>query len=298
MNAPYVIQLDLSLAMRLKTDLIAQGFTLGHPPYTLFQAKKRGLSCTLYASGKLVVQGSAMREFIENYLEPELLGEVRYGYESHLADPTARIGIDESGKGDFFGPLSVAGLFAEGSSVGALIEMGVKDSKQLSDATILKLASRLRTNYVHHIIRLNPEKYNELYQRFGNLNSLLAWCHATTIAALAEKTGCRRAHIDQFAKEHVVENALKRHGEFVLIQRHKAEQDPVVAGASILARADFLTGLENLESLAHERLPKGASQAVVSCARRLAEREGLGILKSVAKIHFSTYARVSSELGK
>lgn len=299
MTSPYVIQLDLELAETLKNALLEMGFSLKHPPHTLFQGKKPHLTVTLYASGKLVIQGSEMKDFIENYLEPELIKKVEYGYEHLLADPRPRIGVDESGKGDFFGPLAVAGVYAEGKGVGELIQMGVKDSKKLSDVSILKIASSIRKNYLHHIVRIGPEKYNELYKNFGNLNTLLGWGHATAIRTLSEKSKCRFAIVDQFAKEFVIEEALniKRNDEdFTLIQRPRGEEDPVVAAASILARASFLEGLDQLEVIAKEKLPKGASSKVVEAAFRIAKREGIGILNSIAKIHFSTYDRVKDLL--
>lgn len=293
MSGPYVVQLDLTLASALESGLVEQGFALSKPPYTLFQAKKSHLTVTLYESGKLVIQGSAMKEFIENYLEPEVLKSFSYGYDHLSQDRRARIGVDESGKGDFFGPLVIASVFAEGEGVEELVRMGVKDSKRLKDPVILKLASAIGKKFPHHIVQIGPEKYNSLYGELQNLNRLLAWGHATAIKALVEKTGCSDVIIDQFASESVVERALgSSRSAISLTQRVRGEEDPVVAAASILARAAFVEGLKKLEERAGMHLPKGASQAVVEAAVAVARERGIDFLKIVAKIHFATYAQV------
>ena len=220
----FVAKIDLALAEKLKIDLIDQGFELSTPPYTLFSAKKKGVSCTLYTSGKLMVQGKDKKDFIAFYLEPEILKDLSFSYPETMVDGTARIGIDEAGKGDFFGPLCVAGLFADTDQIKKLLELGVRDSKRLSDQTIIPLASQIRSFFPHSIIRLFPQKYNELYEKFKNLNSLLGWAHATAIEELVKNTNCQTVIIDQFAGEHIVENALKRkHLHVSLTQRHRGE---------------------------------------------------------------------------
>lgn len=287
----FVAQLDLRLADKLRADLEEKGFEFSNPPYTLFAAKKSGISCVLYQSGKLTVQGKQSQEFIEFYLEPEILHTFTSTQPlvNPLLDLTGRIGIDESGKGDFFGPLCIAGVFAEGNGVTRLQELGVKDSKQITDGGILKLAKKIRGEFTHHIVKINPKKYNELYLQFNNLNRLLAWGHATTIEQLIEKTQCTNVVIDQFADEHVVLTALKRKQLApALLQRHRAEEDLVVAAASILARAAFLEGLEQLGKQVGQPLPKGASPGVIKAGKELVHRHGKEVLETVGKLHFKT----------
>lgn len=294
----FVTKIDLSLAGRLRQDLESQGFTLSQPAHTLFAGKKKGVSCTLYESGKLLVQGKEMQEFIEFYLEPQLLQSFEYTTQQVGAAPdldlTRRIGIDESGKGDYFGPLCVAGVCAGGEEIQALAKLGVCDSKTLTDRAALTLAPKIRDIAPWYVVRINPLKYNELYQRFGNLNSLLAWGHATTIEQLVEKTQCSKVIVDQFANERVVENALKRKQvEVDLTQRTKAEQDVVVAAASILARAAFLQGLESLGKQTGFTLPKGgASSKIVEAGRQYVARYGREQLNQIAKLHFKTTERL------
>lgn len=289
MSSSFVAQIDLNLADKLKEGLKAQGFELSQPPYTLFQGKKKGVTCTLYTSGKLMVQGKEMQAFIQFYLEPEILKTFTFGYETVDLDLSPRIGVDESGKGDFFGPLCIAGVYAKDQQIQHLAEIGVKDSKKLSDSTIVKIAQKVRKDYLFHIVRIGPEKYNELYEKFGNLNLLLGWGHATVIEHLIEKSGCERVIIDQFAAEHIVEKALSRKKQKALLtQRTKAEQDLVVAAASILARAAFLEGLNKLEEQWQIPLPKGASTRTVQSGIAFVKKHGPTLLGQVAKMHFKT----------
>lgn len=292
----FVANIDIKLADKLREDLVGQGFELSCPPYTIFSAKKQGLSCTLYTSGKLTVQGKGQKEFITYYLEPEILKDFPYSYPEQLVDLEPRIGIDEAGKGDFFGPLCIAGLFAGNDQVKQLIHLNVRDSKRMSDQSVLAMSAILKTQFAHHIVRIFPKKYNEMYESFGNLNHLLAWGHATSIEELVKKTGCKKVVIDQFAAEHVVENALKRKNmEVDLTQRHYGESDVVVAGASILARAAFLEGLATLGQNLNETLPKGASQQVIKAGKKLVLKHGPLILNEVAKVHFKTKEIILSD---
>jgi len=172
-KACFVAQIDLSLKEKLQNDLLDQGFKLTTPPYTLFSAQKKGVSCTLYTSGKLTVQGKDKEDFIHFYLEPEILKSLAYSHPEIEIDMTPRIGIDEAGKGDFFGPLCIAGVYGDEKMIKELLTIGVKDSKTISDKNILLLKSKIQRICPHAIVRLPPKKYNELYSNFRNLNRLL-----------------------------------------------------------------------------------------------------------------------------
>ena len=296
----FVMTLDHDVIQKLKNDLTEQGFEFSQPPYTIFAAKKKGISCTLYNSFKLTVQGKEMRSFIEFYLEPEILKNVSFTYAEQapaiVHDEKGRIGVDEAGKGDFFGPLCVAAVFAEGAKVQELVKLGVKDSKNLSDAQVKKLAKSIKQNFQHAVIPISPFKYNELYGKFQNLNSLLAWGHATAIENLSKLSGCTCVIIDQFANESVVLNAVKRKKlEIDLTQRHRGEEDIVVAAASILARAAFLEGLERLSQEVGIELPKGASSKTIDTGRALVAKWGKDVLEKVSKQHFRTTSQVLGE---
>ena len=211
--------------------------------------------------------------------------------------PIERIGIDESGKGDYFGPLVVAAVFVDATTEGELALMQVRDSKKISDGRILEMAPDIRTICPHSIIAIGPHKYNELYAKIRNLNRLLAWGHAKALETLLERVSCVRAISDQFGDERLILNALQEKGrKIVLEQRTKAESDLAVAAASILARAEFLLRLERLSDEVGTTLPKGASPAVELAARMVIKKHGQERLDSVAKLHFKTTQAVLAGL--
>lgn len=293
--ACFTAKIDVSLGKKLQEDLREQGFEISKPPYTVFAAKKKGLSCTLYESGSLTVQGKEMDAFIEFYLEPEILKEFKFSNPTVDLDLTPHIGLDEAGKGDFFGPLCVAAVYADSEGIPKLHEMGVRDSKKISDPSILKIAKKIRAQYPYTVIRLFPLKYNELYGKFKNLNRLLGWAHVAALGDLCEKTGCRKALLDQFAEKHVVENAIKQKKLVVeLEQKVRGEQDLVVAAASILARAAFLEGMEKLSEEFGMTLPKGAARQVIETAEKLVAKFGREVLQKVAKTHFKTMNEINA----
>lgn len=289
----FVTKIDLSLAEKIKNDLIDQGFALSTPAYTIFAAKKPGISCTLYTSGKLMVQGKNKNDFISFYLEPEILKDLSFSHPETLIDMHARIGIDEAGKGDFFGPLCIAGVYADEKGIKKLLDLGVRDSKRMGDRAITTLASEIRTLFPHTVIRLFPQKYNELYGKFHNLNRLLAWGHATAIEELHQKTGCQKAIIDQFGSENLVLDALSRKKlQLDLTQRHYGEEDPVVAAASLLARSAFVSGIDDLGKMAGITLPKGANSQVLKAGKEIVAKGGRELLAKVGKLHFKTSGEI------
>lgn len=292
----YVATLDLKWADKLLHDLQEREFEITNPPHTRFSAKKKGLTCTLYESGKLVIQGKECAEFVEFYLEPEILQTFTFRHPLAQTNLTSHIGIDESGKGDFFGPLCIAGVYVKEDQFTTLHTLGVKDSKSLTEAAIRKLAKEIKKHCLYHIVKINPWKYNQIYANFKNLNRLLAWGHATAIEQLVQQTGCQEVIIDQFAAEWVVEQALKRKKIIVkLTQRHRAEEDLAVAAASILARQAFIEGLEQLSQEIGIELPKGSSQATQLAGQEVLRKLGEEKLKEICKQHFKTFDAI---LGK
>lgn len=296
-NKPFSTKIDPSLFEKLKKDLIDQGFDIKKGEYMLFSARKSGIVCNLYTSGKLVVQGKEKDEFIEFYLEPYILKDFSYTNPKAFIDTTPKIGVDEAGKGDFFGPLCVVSLYADSKGIERLIDLGVSDSKKLKDSSVLKLAQSLKKEFKYSSVTLFPEKYNELYRKFKNLNYLLAWAHAASIDNLHKKTSAKKALIDQFAKKSLVESALsKREVDIDLTQEHRAESDPVVAAASIVARANFLEGLESISKDINHRLIKGASERVLDAGVEIAMKMGIDFFEKIAKVHFKTLDDIKRRL--
>ena len=294
----YTRALTLAQAEKLKCLLAGRGWEFVEKPYCLYAAKTTGVNASVYEKGpKVVAQGKGTEDFVKFLLEPEILGTAELGYEeeNHPEFFQPHIGVDESGKGDFFGPLVIAGAYVDESVSSKLSTLGVMDSKRIgSDAKIAKIAAELRRlpGLKHEVIQINPARYNELYTKFGNLNRLLAWGHAKVIENLLERMpDCPRAVSDQFANPIVLKKALGERGRSIeLIQRTKAESDPAVAAASILARDAFVKWMEKAgaEHGFEAGLPKGASAAVKDAAIAIASRGGAEVLSQVAKMHFKT----------
>lgn len=203
------------------------------------------------------------------------------------------IGTDESGKGDYFGPLVVAGVYIGDEQQKVLAELGVKDSKKFSDRRVSELADVVRKGYRHSLVVIGPEKYNELYSKLRNLNKILAWAHSRAIENILEEVDCRLAITDQFGDKSYVLNALMKKGKRIdLVQKPKAEEDMAVAAASILARAEFLKRLYFLSQDVGVDLPKGASALVEQAGLKLIKLRGAQVLDTVAKKHFKITGRI------
>ena len=200
-----------------------------------------------------------------------------------------RIGIDESGKGDYFGPLVIAAVRVRDAHGARLRLLQVRDSKRIADSRIMELASAIREHCHHTVVAIGPSRYNALYDKIRNLNRLLAWGHARALENLLEQEGCPVAISDQFGDERYIVQALMTKGKHVrLIQRPRAEEDLAVAAASIVARAEFVTRLRRLSDEIGIALPKGASPAVELAAKLVVQRYGRDRLHEVAKLHFKT----------
>jgi len=293
--------LTLAQATRLREVLEERGYEFEEKPHTLYAAKKGKLNVAVYAKGpKVLIQGKETEDFITFLLEPEVLGEARLGYEEEL-DPemfAPHFGIDESGKGDYFGPLVIAGAYTDAAVARALKAAGVMDSKRISSAKrIRELAAKIRDvpGIATSVVAIGPERYNQMFGSFGNLNRLLAWGHAKVIENLAaQRPQCPRALSDQFARPEVLARALKQQGvDIQLDQRTKGESDIAVAAASILARERFIDWIDKTSTAGGVTLPLGASAAVIDAAREIVSRHGTEALSKVAKLHFKTTAAVS-----
>ncbi len=295
----HTVPLTADQAEALRRVLRGQGYEFEEKPYMLFSARKHKLNIAVYEKGpKAVIQGKGIEDFITFVLEPEILGEAKLGYEEvhspELFEP--HFGVDESGKGDFFGPLVIAGVYVDAALARTLRDAGVQDSKAIgSDKRIRDLASAIRkAGTPHSVVTIAPPRYNELYRKIGNLNRLLAWGHARVIENLCElRPDCPRALSDKFADVRVLERSLMDKGKKIhLDQRTKAESDFAVAAASILAREKFIDWLAESEKSSGIKLPRGASAAVKSAAATLVEKFGPDALERHAKTHFKTAAEV------
>lgn len=275
------------------------------PPYAVIACEAENCNITLYASGKCVVQGKGTEDWVRFVLEPSVLGAARLGYEDVLAPEMSQphMGIDESGKGDFFGPLVIAAAYVDAPLAAKFREMGVRDSKAItSDRKAMELADAIAHALGRRfaVVKVGPAAYNRLYAKMGSVNRMLAWGHARAIEDLLDRVpDCPRALSDQFGPTAQIERALLQKGRRIkLEQRTKAESDPAVAAASILARAGFLRALLEQEKRYGIPAPKGASPQVKEAARELIRKSGPAVLLEVAKCHFKTADDVLAAEGR
>ena len=276
--------------------LIAAGTTRGWPtrevPYAAIAFVAPGCHVTAYTSGKLLVQGKGTDEFVTMVLEPEVTGQALLGYDEihHPEWFESHAGLDESGKGDLFGPLVSATVIADAKAIRSWMDAGLKDSKQIADNGIRRLDKLIRQtpDVAFALVSCGMERYNELMGKPGaNLNKLLAWQHARALEQALEKKPVPWGLLDQFSKKNLTAGYL-RDKSFDLRQRTKAEEDPVVAAASVLARAEFVRRMEQLSEIAGEPLRKGAGPLVKEQGIRLVRQHGPAILPRLAKMHFKT----------
>ncbi|HEU5397307.1 MAG TPA: ribonuclease HIII [Verrucomicrobiae bacterium] len=299
----YTGKLTNEQAASLQDALVARNWKPRQVAYARFAFESDKCNVVFYESGKLVVQGKGTQEFIEFLLEPEILKQVKLGYETVLnpALLQPRLGVDESGKGDFFGPLCIAGVYINEQIISAWKDLGIRDSKNISsDKKIAELAEKIRQTpgCVVDVVAIGNEAYNRLYGKMKSVNTILAWGHARVIENLLAKKHQMdplpvRAMSDQFAaSKTVLEKALMALGrEIEFVQQHRAEEDLAVAAASILARDEFVKGLAKLEHQFQMQLPKGASAAVDAAAKEFVGKYGGNELVQVAKVHFRTAYR-------
>lgn len=310
----HTVQLSPAEAKALRNKLTERaGYEESKREYADFCFEGPRVNVAYYPKkGKLLVQGAGADEFLEFVLliDPAtgisaatgkaatLEAKAQAGMTAAL-DVSPHFGVDESGKGDYFGPLVIAGVYSDEQTAEQLVRLGCRDSKAISDdRRIAAIAAKVMAlpGVAYEVVCIGPRRYNELYTEFGNLNRLLAWGHARVIAALHEKVpACTRALSDKFANEWVLRMALKKRNVPIrLDQRTKAESDVAVAAASILARARFVKWMRDAAAASGCELPLGCSPHVTKAACAFVATHGSERLQDVAKLHFKTTAKVLS----
>ena len=304
----HTAKLSPEQAEALRGILAKRDFEPAEVPHAVFSYKRPSLKVTWYNSGKLLVQGKGTKEFIEFTLEPEVLVEAAFGgiLDAQPEQLEPRIGVDESGKGDFFGPLVVAGVYINESIARTLDKLGVKDSKAIkSDKKIKKLAEGIRDipGCVHSVVPIGNASYNRLHQQMRNVNKILAWGHARVIENLLSQRDRMnpeplRAISDQFSRsKSTIQSALMEEGrQLELVQMYKAESDLAVAAASILARDVFVQRIKELGNEFDLELPKGASSKVDQVGAEFLSKHGINKLGQAAKLHFRTTQKIQSRM--
>lgn len=292
-KTPLVFKIEPAQCIEIQKRLSDLNMELSEPQYVAVRGKNADGIVTLYTSGKLVIQGQKTDSLIAALSDLLPTQAEESSNKVPLENGNPHIGTDESGKGDYFGPLVIAAVYADSDLSAKLIEIGAKDSKKLADSQILQLDEKIRRLCPYSVVAIGPGKYNELYDKIRNLNKLLAWGHARALENLLNQVKCSEAITDQFGDERFVRNALMKRGREITLEQHpRAEADPAVAAASILARAEFVKRLKALSGEIQFELPKGADRNVDSVGREIYRKLGLDGLKKVAKTHFATTAKV------
>ena len=291
-------------------------------PYSLYSIEGDHFNATLYAKEKhgrrkLCVQGSKAEDFVLFQLEPVVLGAASLGYEQvlHPESVAPHAGSDESGKGDYFGPLVVCCAYVDEALAEEMAKLGVRDCKQMSDRAVLAAGAALRRLLGpdgYAVVKLGPAAYNRLYAKIRNINRMLAWAHGTAIEELlGKRPGCGRVVVDQFAPtEGTILRALKPLGKKAKVeQRHKAESDIAVAAASVIARELFLRAMADMTEEVFgpatadggqetPKVPAGSSDPRVrELAAEMVRKHGPVWLMNHCKAHFRTTDNVLAECG-
>jgi ribonuclease HIII len=301
----YTLKLDEGQMGKLRSILAGRGWEAFEVPYARYAFKGRDCNVTAYESGKLVVAGKGTEEFVTMTLEPEVTMAPRLGYDAVLHPEWYELhaGLDESGKGDFFGPVVAATVIADRTAIEGWVKAGVRDSKRIVDSEIVRLDKLIRGTHGVAVATClcGMAKYNLLMSRpRANLNRLLAWQHATALSQALARKKAPRGLLDQFSKQPLVQGELAKMGvgDFTLEMRTRAEEDPVVAAASVVARAEYVRQMHSLSRQFGGPLQKGAGPLVKEQAAQIIARFGARALGNFAKLHFRTAYEVVAAAGK
>lgn len=280
---------------KIEADLQEKGFEFKELQYAHFHAwsKSLNVNISVYHSLKCLVQGKGTEDFVRFYLEPQILKTFDLDYGDLKFED--KIGMDESGKGDYFGPLVVAAAYIRKDQYKFFKNHGVMDSKNIDDKRIHVIADLISKNAKYKTVIINPEKYNQIYSQFNNLNNMLSWAHATCLKNLLLECDAKLALCDKFSSGVILDkyvNDMKLNVK--LDQRIKGESDLAVAAASVIARSVFLNKLKYLSETYKVELPKGGGSQTLEPAQKFIKTYGLNNLNKIAKLHFKNTQAISN----
>lgn len=290
----YTIKLDEEQIAKLRAYCdyhMWEFYAVDHAVFA-FKHKQKKVNVTAYKSGKVVIAGKGTEDFVQEVLEAEITGEARLGYDEvhHPEWYEDHAGLDEAGKGDLFGPLVAATVIATGDMVRAWVKAGIKDSKKMTDNAILRAEKVIRETdgVIIEVVAPGMARYNQMMAKpRANLNKLLAWYHAKALENALKKGRVDWGMLDQFSKKPLTQQYFKD-DQFDLRMQTKAEADPVVAAASIVARARFVREIQKLSELAGMELPKGSGAPAKKAGEELFKKEGDEQMEHYMKLHFKT----------
>ena len=260
------------------------------PQYAKWQLKPENCVITCYTSGKTVFQGKDANVYAAAFMEVQ----------DEISTPTTtsrypQAGSDEVGTGDYFGPVCVCASYVTKDDVDFLVKLGVRDSKQMSDADMLKIGPLLMERIPHSLLIVPPQKYNQVHES-NNLNAIKAKLHNQAYINLAKKIELPSFKIiDQFTPETSYYRYLKNEPQIVrgIHFETKAEDKYLsVAVGSIISRYGFLKTWEEMEQKYNMTLPKGSGDKVDIVAQAFVERYGFERLGEIAKLHFKNTEKI------
>ena len=283
------------------------------PPYAVFQADTGDTIVTLYESGKAMFQGvsadieAGMWESIRkdkdniDYFMDTKDTKIKKYIEVEIPSDIASVGSDEVGTGDYYGPIVVTASFVSKDNIPFLTELGVRDSKKLSDEQILKIVPKIIKKIPYKTIMLSNKEYNDNYGKDMNMNKIKAVLHNKVLTEMVKDNDYDYIVVDQFEPEKSYYNHLSdvpnplKGITFIT----KAEDKCLsVAVSSLISRYIFIKEMDKLGDKYGIFLPKGANYYVEDVGIKLVNKYGEKILHDIAKLNFSNTDRILKEVRK
>ena len=284
------------------------------PPYAVFQADTGDTIVTLYESGKAMFQGVSAdieaglwttiqtdKDNIDYFMDTDIKKEVTKKEEFSIPIDISSVGSDEVGTGDYYGPIVVTASFVSKENIPFLTELGVRDSKKLSDEQILKIVPKIIKKIPYKTILLSNTEYNERYGKDMNMNKIKAVLHNKVLSEMIKDNNYDYIVVDQFEPEKSYYNHLSECTNVVrgITFITKAEDKCLsVAVSSLISRYIFVKEIDKLGDKYGIFLPKGANYYVEDVGIKLVEKYGTDVLKNVAKLNFSNTERILKEVNK
>ncbi len=269
-------------------------------PYVIFQAQDGDTVITMYESGKIMFQGTTADVDSSMWLEmdgqskkdnPEVKEkEKKYYY-------CSSIGSDEVGTGDYFGPIVVTASFVKNEDIPYLEELGIKDSKKLTDEKILDIAPKVAKKISYKSLILSNQEYNEKHGSNNNMNKIKAIMHNKVLYQMVQQTKEKYDYIivDEFARENRYYDYIKDMKEIqrgITFMTKAEDKNLAVACSSVISRYIFLKEFDKLSDSLHIPLPKGAGANVDVIGEEIVDKYGQDKLKEVAKLNFANTERI------
>ncbi|SEQ83504.1 ribonuclease HIII [Piscibacillus halophilus] len=270
------------------------------PPHSVLVATMNGCKITAYESGKVLFQGQQHSQEAQKWESSETTSTKSTNSKSSQHSPgflkQDHIGSDEAGTGDYFGPITVAAVYATEKQQALLRELGVKDSKTLKDPTIKSIVKDiLKTDIIYSSLTLSNEKYNKLQRKGWSQGRMKSWMHHHAIKnvlnRMDDSIDPSGILVDQFCKPEIFHNHVKATGgqprqDLTFMTKAESYSTPVAA-ASMIARYRFIYEMARLSKEVGFDLQKGASKVVDQQIKRIIQSKGEAYLDQVAKVHFA-----------